>query len=77
MEMHVIDANGKLCPIPMIMVNKKLQSMSAGDIIELHSDDCDLVREIETFCKYTSNTLKASYTMGEGGNRYVFDIVKN
>jgi len=70
----IVDATGKLCPVPLLMTHVVLKTMKSGEKLKLITTTEDSIPDIETFCKYTPHTL-INYIIDN--NRYVFNILKN
>ncbi|GAB3444706.1 sulfurtransferase TusA family protein [Insolitispirillum peregrinum] len=46
----VIDARGLVCPLPILRLQKALQGLTAGVVIELLTDDPAAVATVRDFC---------------------------
>ena len=48
-EKHVLDTQGKACPIPLIMTKKKIAKMNKGETLEIITSDVVAKENIERF----------------------------
>ena len=46
---HSIDAKGKPCPIPLIMLKKKMAKINKGELVEVIADSFVTKENIERF----------------------------
>ena len=69
-----LDVRGLNCPQPILRTRASLKEMKSGAVLQIIATDPGSVRDIETFCNQTDNTLlSATEVAGE----YVFMIQKN
>jgi tRNA 2-thiouridine synthesizing protein A len=69
-----LDARGLNCPLPILRTKKALNTLSAGDTLEVRASDPGSVKDIQSFCQQTGNELvSTSDTNGE----YAFLIRKS
>ncbi|GHF16803.1 sulfurtransferase TusA [Kordiimonas sediminis] len=68
-----LDTRGHLCPMPVLKARKKLESMQAGDILQVAATDPATVRDIPSFCGLAHHTLVYAY---EEGQTFYFLIKK-
>jgi tRNA 2-thiouridine synthesizing protein A len=52
-----IDARGLNCPLPVLRLRKRLQSLSAGDEVELLATDRAALRDVPAFCESHGHIL--------------------
>jgi len=71
---QTLDAKGLNCPLPILRAKKKLNSMEAGEILEIVATDPGSVKDFEAFCRTTGNRLVSS---NQDGDNYVFEIARN
>jgi len=71
MTKTVLDVKGLKCPLPVLKVQKAMKSLSAGDILEVHSTDPLSVIDIPAFCNESGNTL---LTQESDGTDHQFQI---
>ena len=63
MEAHdTLDALGLLCPLPVLKARKRLQAMSAGQVLRIKADDPVAVVDIPHFCDEAGHTLVSADT---------------
>lgn len=48
---------GMFCPIPVILTSKKIKAMSAGQVLEVLSDDKGIKKDMPVWCKNSGNEL--------------------
>lgn len=56
-ETFRLNACGLSCPGPIVSVSKKIATMNDGDILTVEATDPGFVRDIDSWCKNTGNTL--------------------
>lgn len=61
-----LDATGLLCPLPVLKARKRLQGLSAGDILHVHTDDPAAVVDMPHFCAEAGHALISSEAKGDG-----------
>ena len=52
-----LDTLGLFCPLPIILTEKKMKEMSAGQIIEVLSDDIGIKKDMPAWCSQTGHVL--------------------
>ncbi len=52
-----LDTRGLLCPLPVLKLRKRLQSLSPGQVIEVLADDPIAVVDIPHFCAEAGHSL--------------------
>jgi len=57
---HDLDARGLKCPLPILKIRKVLNQAETGDVIRMVSTDQGSLKDIESFCMQTGNTLLSS-----------------
>jgi tRNA 2-thiouridine synthesizing protein A len=50
-----IDCLGLYCPMPIIKTAEKIKEMSAGQILEIISDDEGIVEDMPNWCQMTGH----------------------
>ena len=68
-----LDVRGLNCPQPILHVRASLKEMKSGKALEVVATDPDAIRDVETFCAHTDNTLLSSSKIS---GEYVFLIQK-
>jgi tRNA 2-thiouridine synthesizing protein A len=66
-----LDAQGLLCPLPVLKARKRLQSLKSGDTLKLIATDPASVIDVPHFCSEQGHTL-LSHETHEG--RHIFRI---
>ena len=51
-----IDAVGLYCPMPIILLKKELDKLSANQVVEVLADDSGFQTDLLSWCKLTNNT---------------------
>lgn len=59
---HQLDAIGLRCPEPVMMVRKKIRSISDGETLLITADDPSTARDIPSFCRFMEHELVSSQT---------------
>lgn len=52
---EVLDTLGLYCPVPIWEAAKQIQRMKAGRVLEVLSDDDQIVDDMPTWCRRTGN----------------------
>ncbi len=52
-----LDVCGLSCPGPIVSVAKKINEMASGDVLKVSATDPGFIRDIDSWCKNTGNTL--------------------
>ncbi|WXG43415.1 MAG: sulfurtransferase TusA family protein [Promethearchaeati archaeon SRVP18_Atabeyarchaeia-1] len=65
MKRETLDVRGKICPIPLLLTKRKLESMSEGEVLEVLSDFPQSKDNIRQLAERTGNeTLKVEEEKG-------------
>ncbi|SFG43007.1 tRNA 2-thiouridine synthesizing protein A [Roseobacter denitrificans OCh 114] len=59
-EIHLLDATGLLCPLPVLKARKRLQSLASGEVLTMHADDPAAIVDVPHFCSETGHHLVSS-----------------
>lgn len=70
---HQLDTSGLSCPLPILKAKKALNSLAAGEILQVISTDPSSVKDFEAFAKQTGYSLLDSYQEAE---KYYFLLRK-
>lgn len=54
---HYLDCLGLSCPMPIVHLFKKNNSIAIGDTLEVVCDDAAFVHDIKAWCEQTGNIL--------------------
>lgn len=68
-----LDACGLNCPLPILKAKKTLTPMTAGQVLHIIATDPGSVKDFDSFCKQTGNSLLESY---EEGGKFHYLIKK-
>jgi len=60
----VIDARGLNCPLPVLRLRKRLQSVAGGVEVELLATDPAASRDVPAFCEAQGHTVRAIQDKG-------------
>lgn len=60
MAKETLDTKGLNCPMPILQAKKSMKSLQLGETLEVLSTDPGSVRDFESFCRATGNTLLES-----------------
>ncbi len=69
-----LDARGLNCPLPILRAKKSIHALSQGEVLRVTATDPGSVKDFESFCRQTGNSLLNSI---EDNGAFVFDIQKN
>lgn len=65
-ENHVrVDARGKACPLPIVLLARALKATEAGETVELLATDPGTLPDLRAFCDSTGNLLERTEQEGE------------
>ena len=56
----ILDVRGVNCPLPILRTRATLKEMQSGEVLQVIATDPGSVRDIESFCNQTGNTLLPS-----------------
>jgi TusA-related sulfurtransferase len=66
-----VDASGKFCPVPIMMIARVAQSASPGQVIELTATDPGVESDVPAWCKATRNDFLGLLREGKSLKAYV------
>jgi TusA-related sulfurtransferase len=64
--MTTVDACGKSCPLPIVLLAKAVRQISIGGMVTVRSDDRAFPPDVEAWCQRTGNEL-LSLQRGDNG----------
>ncbi|NQV83596.1 MAG: sulfurtransferase TusA family protein [Rhodospirillales bacterium] len=62
---HTLDAKGLNCPLPILQAKKRMKGLEPGETLEILATDPGAVKDFESFCQATGNTLVEQFEDGE------------
>ena len=68
---HELDAQGLLCPLPVLKARKRLKSLKSGEVLRLIATDPASVIDVPHFCNEQGHVL-VSHEADRG--RHIFRI---
>lgn len=69
-----LNTNGMNCPLPILKTKKAIIGLDSGQVIKVTATDPGSVKDMESFCSQTGNTLVAQESEGQD---FVFYIRKH
>ncbi len=60
-----VDARGKPCPLPIVLLSRALRAVQPGELVELLATDPATLGDLEAFCASTGNVLDRVEREGE------------
>lgn len=60
--MENVDARGKSCPLPIVLIAKALRAATAGEQITIQADDRAFPEDIRAWCRKTNHQLESLET---------------
>lgn len=54
-----IDAKGKKCPLPIVMISQAIRGIGAGKTIEVTADDLAFGEDVKAFCRVSGHSLES------------------
>ncbi len=73
-QTHTLDARNLSCPLPIIKTKKALNSMQAGELLEVITTDKGSLNDLNSLCEHTGNELISSE---DKTNEFTFIIRKS
>ncbi|OYY93897.1 MAG: hypothetical protein B7Y41_09370 [Hydrogenophilales bacterium 28-61-23] len=70
---QTLDARGLNCPLPILRTKKSLSTLEPGETLKVVASDPGSLKDMESFCNQTGNTLLSSR---QAGGDYEFVIRK-
>ncbi len=61
-EIQTLDAQGLLCPEPVMMIRKTIRSLKTNDILLVVADDPSTKRDVPSFCEFMDHELVSAET---------------
>jgi tRNA 2-thiouridine synthesizing protein A len=55
--MNDVDARGKSCPLPIVLLAKAVKSAGLGETVAIQADDRAFPPDVEAWCQRTGNEL--------------------
>lgn len=52
-----VDAQGMVCPLPILKAKKALSKLEPGDVLEVITTDKNAIKDFQAFCRQTGNPL--------------------
>lgn len=62
---HELDAQGLVCPEPVMLLHKKVREMAAGEVLKVVATDPSTTRDIPKFCHFLKHELVAQEKCGD------------
>lgn len=62
---HELDAQGLLCPEPVMLLHKKVREMASGEVLKVVATDPSTTRDIPKFCHFLKHELLAQEHSGD------------
>ena len=59
---RVLDAEGLLCPEPVMMIRKTIRTMQDGEVLLVKADDPSTRRDVLSFCQFMDHQLLSART---------------
>jgi TusA-related sulfurtransferase len=55
--MSTVDARGKACPLPIVLVAQAVRAVEKGESVLIHADDRAFPEDLRAWCSKTGNPL--------------------
>lgn len=62
-----VDALGRKCPIPIIMLAERINQVAINEVIAVLADDPAAFTDVPAWCRLKSHEHVASYELPQGG----------
>ena len=59
---RILEAEGLLCPEPVMMIRKTIRAMQEGEILLVKADDPSTRRDVPSFCDFMDHQLLSAKT---------------
>jgi TusA-related sulfurtransferase len=56
-QTRTVDARGRMCPIPLLLVQRAMKDLMAGDELEVLADDRAFAEDLEQWCAHANHTV--------------------
>lgn len=66
-----IDAEGLLCPLPVLRAGKALRGMRRGEVLRLRATDRAAVVDVPHFCREAGHAFLGSESHGEATHYFI------
>ncbi|MFW9804057.1 MAG: sulfurtransferase TusA family protein, partial [Candidatus Thorarchaeota archaeon] len=66
-----LDCIGLYCPQPLFQTREAIDSIAAGEVLELLADDPAAEEDIKRFCKRTGHELLSFERLEDGTQRFL------
>ena len=66
----VIDALGRRCPIPVILLARRIGEVEVGQVVELWADDPAAEADVQAWCRMRRQELVDASDRPGGGRAY-------
>ncbi len=70
-EVKLVNCTGMQCPGPIMKVNKEIKAINENDVIKVVATDMGFIRDVESWCNKTGNTLVKSERTGNDNIVYI------
>lgn len=54
-----IDAKGKRCPLPIVMISQAVRGIDSGKTVEVTADDLAFEDDVKAFCRVSGHSLES------------------
>jgi tRNA 2-thiouridine synthesizing protein A len=54
---QILEAEGLLCPEPVMMIRKTIRAMQDGEVLLVKADDPSTRRDVPSFCEFMDHQL--------------------
>jgi len=61
-EDRTLEAEGLLCPEPVMMIRKAIRKMQSGEVLLVRADDPSTRRDVPSFCQFMDHQLVRAAT---------------
>lgn len=68
---HILDAKGLCCPMPAVKTSLRLESLTAGEILDVMTTDPVSKVDLPAWCKNTGNELLGLEEEGDITHIYI------
>jgi len=65
MAVKTLDAQGKKCPMPVLLTKKELKKMSSGDELKVISDDVGALKDVPALINKIGDTILETKQEGD------------
>jgi tRNA 2-thiouridine synthesizing protein A len=72
-QTRLLDVTGTFCPLPILLSVREMQSLAAGDVLELLGDDPAMLEDVPEWCDHAGHRLLQYVVEVDGRLRFLIE----